>query len=265
METIKNIKLGDIFYIEINKKYFFMQIIHITKDLPPPYDIDYKFGYFIVVFEKSFKELAKSTEELDLVNIYKVKYRPKNSILFVSHWDKFPEIKLKPDSTDYKKHSRYNLIYFGNTKISEKFIPDIHYEFIMPAHFTENSDGVIISHSPNDINWIFYILLQDEERRKDKIKNVELRYFEEWKENIDIDIIIKTEKIIQKFDVSDEKNNTQKELKKSVIGINKLNEKNNFIMTTEAENIYDKLVEISIKHGIKEAEAEKIIEDNRDW
>jgi hypothetical protein len=54
-------------------------------------------------------------------------------------------------------------------------------------------------------------------------------------------------------------------LKKCVLGINKLNEQYNFIMTIEAEDIYKKLIKISKKQGLTEEETEKIIEENRDW
>jgi hypothetical protein len=249
MKILKDIKVGDIFYTQFSKEYYFLQIIHITKDLPPPYDVDYKYGYFIIVFEKSFKELPKSIEELDLINIYKIKYKPKNTILFISHWDVLPEIKINPMTEDYKKHSKYEIKYFGNANVSKSFNPEILSEFILPANNTINRDGIEISHTPAGISWIFYIF---EENVKNKEKEIE-------------EVKIKMENIIQKYEEINDKNMVKRALKKCIIGINNLNRKSNFIMTIEAEEIYSKLISISKKYGIKETETEKIIEENRDW
>ena len=43
--AIENICEGDIYYFNLNKKYFFLQILKIVTDLPAPYDIDFKYGY----------------------------------------------------------------------------------------------------------------------------------------------------------------------------------------------------------------------------
>ncbi|MDR1315534.1 MAG: hypothetical protein LBK13_01565 [Spirochaetales bacterium] len=261
METLKDIKEGDIFYIPFNKKYYFMQIIHITKDLPPPYDVDYKYGYFIILFEKSFNELPETIEDLDLMNIYKIKYKPKDTILFISHWDIAPEIKLNSDMDNYKKYSKYGVKYFGNAKISKEFNPKIDTGFILPAKYKANDDGIRISHTPVDISWIFYRLEEDEKNRNKRFKGIKVKYFKKWLEIIEPEIIIKIENIIQKYENANE--NISRELRKCINAINKLNEKNNFIMTIEAEDIYDLLEELSKKHGIKDFE--KTIEDNREW
>jgi hypothetical protein len=261
METLKDIREGDIFYIPFNKKYYFMQIIHITKDLPPPYDVDYKYGYFILLFEKSFNELPKTIAGLDLMNIYKIKYKPKNTILFISHWDIAPEIKLDPDMDNYKKYSKYEVKYFGNAKVSKKFNPEIDKNFILPGEYKANDEGIRISHTPAPIDWIFYMLESDEKNRNKKARKIKAKYFRKWLETIEPEIIIKIENIIQKYENSCE--NINRELKKCISAINKLNEKNNFIMTIEAEDIYDVLEKISKKHRLKNFE--KIIEDNREW
>ena len=83
-----------------------MQIVHITKDLPPPYDVDYKYGYFITVFEKSYKELPQTIDEINLIEIYRLKNKPKNTILFISHWDIKPEIKISKETDFYRKYSK---------------------------------------------------------------------------------------------------------------------------------------------------------------
>jgi hypothetical protein len=108
---------------------------------------------------------------------------------------------------------------------------------------------------------VFYILEEDEKHKNMKLKKIKPKYFKEWIETIEPEIIIKMENIIQKYEDANE--SISKELKKCMNRINKLNEKNNFIMTIEAEDIYDLLEKISKKHGIKDFE--KIIEENREW
>lgn len=251
METLRNISVGDLYYTQFNKMYYFFQIIHITNDLPPPYDEEcYNYGYFIVLFEKAYSELPKSIGELDLINIYKIKYKPKNTILFISLWDKLPAINIKPETDEYKRYSKYDIKYFGNTTVSKKFVPEILNEFTLPVHYTSNNDGIVIS--PNyvyDISYIFYVFENDNKNKKDEMEKVN----------------VKLKNIIQKYGIIVDKNIVKKELKKCIVGINKLNEKYNFIMTIEAEELYEKLIEISIEKGISEEETEKIIEDNREW
>jgi hypothetical protein len=250
METLRNIKTGDLFYTQFNKMYYFFQIIHITKDLPAPYDEDcFKYGYFIVLFEKAYNELPKSIEELDLINIYKIKYKPKNTILYISYWNNVPEIKMDPEIDDYKKYSRYDVKYFRNTNVSKEFNPKILQDFTLPAHYTVNNDGIKISQSLTDISYIFHIFENDSGNKEEEMKKV----------------AIKMENIIQKYKTINDKDIAGKELKKCIVGINKLNKKYNFIMTIEAEELYEKLIKISKDKGILEEEVEKIIEDNRDW
>jgi hypothetical protein len=261
METLKEPRKGDVFYTQFNKRYYFMQIIHITKDLPPPYDVDYKYGYFIIMFQKAYKKLPKSIDELDLINIYKIKYKPKNTILFISHWAELPEIKMDTETENYKKHSKYEIKYFGNTAVSKEFNPKIYEEYILPAHTTKNNEDILISHKPVDISWLFYILEQDNEYKNKKIEKVNSKYFKGWLETIESEILIKMETIIKKYENANE--NIPKELKKCINAINKLDERYHFIMTMEAEDIYNVLIKISKKHKFNDFE--KIMEENREW
>ena len=263
METLRNIKEGDIFYTQFNKKYYFMQVIHITDDLPPPYDVDYRYGYFIVVFEKPYKELPEIIEELDLINIYKVKDKPKKTLLFISCWGKLPEIGLREWEEGYKKYSKYEIKYFGNSKVSEKLNPAISIQTKLPANYTENDDGIVISPTPAGIGYMFYIFEQDEKYKNKKIEKINPKYFKEWLDTVDLEIIIKIEKIVQKYENANE--NISKELKKCVNAINKLDENNNFIGTIEMEDIYNILEKISKKHGINDSDFEKVVEENREW
>lgn len=266
MIILKKPNAGDIFYTKIGNKFFFMQLIHITTNLPAPYNIgNFKYGYFIVVFEKSFFQLPKSIEELDLNRIYKVKYKPKDVILYVSHWNEFPEIKIKEGRIDAEKHKKYNLLYFGNTNVKSKFEPEIIRDFTMPARCKHDDNGIQISHSPNDLNWIYSVLIQDEKKQNEKKKDIVPKYFKEWLEFVEADAIIKTEKILFTFELECKTKDISKSLKKCVVAINRLNEKLNFITTIEAENLFDKLLSLSKKLGFDDSSANDIIENNRDW
>ncbi|MET3028020.1 hypothetical protein ABXT06_15175 [Flavobacterium sp. UW10123] len=266
MYTLKNPKIGDLFYTQIGKKFFFMQIIHITTNLPEPYDeSQFKYGYFIVVFEKSFFKLPKSIEELDLNKIYNVKYKPKDTILYVSHWNEFPEIKIKNGRIDAEKYKKYELLYFGNTNVTSKFEPEIIRDFTMPAQCKYDDNGTQISHSPDDLNWIYSILIQDEEKQHEKKKKIATKHFHEWIEFVEADAIIKTEKILCTFELECKTKNICTSLKKSIVAINRLNEKLNFITTIEAENLFDKLLSLSKELGLDDFKANEIIENNRDW
>ena len=218
-----------------------------------------------MVFEESFTTLPKSIEELDLNTIYRIKYKPTKSILYISHWSETPEIKVKMGRTNCEIHSKHKLIYFGNTKISNAFEPKIVQDFTMPAKFETNEKGIQISHSPDGINWFYSRILQDQEKQLEKKKNIQPKYFKDWLEYVDTEAIIKSEKIIATFELEAETKNLKKALKKCVSAFNKLNDKLNFIMTIEAENLFNKLIELSVKYGLSENEANEIIENNRDW
>jgi hypothetical protein len=266
MNTIKQIKKGDIFYSEIGKRFYFIQIIHIATGLPEPYDNgEYNNGYFFVVFEQSFTTLPKSIEELDLNTIYRIKYKPTKSILYISHWSEAPEIKVKMGRANCEIHAKHKLVYFGNTKISNAFEPKIVQNFTMPAKFETNERGIQISHSPDDINWFYSRILQDQEKQLEKKKNIQPKYFKNWLEFVDTEAIIKSEKIIATFELEAETRDLKKALKKCVSAFNKLNDKLNYIMTIEAESLLNKLIELSVKYGLSENEANEIIENNRDW
>lgn len=261
----ENIKKGDIFSIFITNKYFFFQVIHIEENLPPLYNIDYKFGYFIVVFDKTFKVLPNSVEELDLCTIYQPKYILKKTILFVSIWNKEPYIQFNKNLMNYDYKDKFKLNFFANTKVCQDFNPKLAEPFIFAGEHTENSNGIQISHSSLSIQMVIWAILEDEKKKSQKRKLITPVYFKEWVEYVDADCILKTEKALTNFDKITEEKLVKKELKKAIVSVNKIEEKFNFITTIEAEDIYEKLIEISISKGISESEAIEIIETGREW
>ena len=257
MTALKDVKTGDIFYTQVGKWYYFFQVIHITDDLPPPYDVSHKFGYFIVVFEKRYEELPATIDEIDLVNIYSAKYTRKGTVLYISHWDKVPEIKVKSN--------RYEIKYFDNCEISDEFNPKIIKKYTMPANCKFDENGIQVSHQPDDINLIFYVLEQDEILRNKKIIEINPKYFKAWAESIQPEIIKKMEKLFDKYLDECTKIGVEKALKKSVKSINKLDETKCFIKTIEAEDIFNKFFEVTQAYQVDEHIVEKIIEENRTW
>lgn len=253
------IQKGDIYFFEICKKFYFLQIIHITTDLSEDYKkAGYCFGYFIVVFEKSFRELPQSMEELDLQTVYKIKTKPRNSLLFISNWNRVPELNIN-------KNVKTKTNYFGNCSVSDSFIPTLSLQFGLPTTGSHNKEGIIISPTAAYFDYIFDRIRDDAEHDHRKRTKIEAKYFEEWIEYVAVEAIIKTEKIIATFESEAGMKGVRKALIKCIAAINKLNNKLNFIYSIEAENLVDTITELSQKHGLSEREAIEIIENNRTW
>lgn len=256
-----DLKTGDIFYVKINNTYYFLQIIHIEQTN----DSKNKFGYFLVVFDKTFTHLPKSTAELDLQKIYQPKYLWKKTTLYAGIWNSEPNIKFRKDLMYYDLKDKYQLTYFGNTRICEQFNPEIIYDFSVQNQCKSNENGITITYHHLALQVIFWGLEQEEKGKTKKKLSVKPVYFKEWLEYVDPEQIIKTEKIIAKFENIADKKILLKELKKSVLSINKLDDKDTFITTTEAEDIVDKLTKIALSKGLDKANIEQQIETNREW
>ena len=241
MKTLKEIKVGDLFYTQFNDLYYFLQIVHTNNDTSPSNGSSPKYGYFIVVFEKAYNELPKSIEDLDLINVY----------------------KINPEIFKYEDILEFNIRYFGNTKVLKQFCPSNRLEdFALPTNLTETDEGIKVLNDPDLLEHIFFHLKYENKKRSKKIN---LKYFPEWVEYVDMNKITKIEKIIAAFENNCNKESAKKSLKKCIVGINKLDAKDHFLHTTEREDLYEKLMNISMEMGISEKDAEKIIEDNRDW
>jgi len=259
--VIQDIKPGDIFYVEINKTFYFLQVIRVVETE----DQLNKFGYFIVFFEKTFRELPKSVKELDLQRIYQPKYIWKKTVLFTGIWNSEPNIKFRTDLMYYEMKNKYRLTFFDNLKVSDMFSPEISDDFSYNIQCRTNEEGIDITY--NHLAWqvILWGLEQEEKGKTKKRNNTVPIYFKEWLEYIEPENIVKTEKIISRFEQGADQAQVAKELKKCVLAIQKMDEKQSFISTIEAEDITDKLIEIASKRGLNEAEAENIIGQHREW
>jgi hypothetical protein len=271
----KNPQKGDIFYVQVNKKYFFMQVIHLAENLPAPYNSpNFKHGIFVLFFQKTFNQLPTTIADLDLQTIYQPKFIWKKTLFYFSLWGTEPHIKFDASLMRYDYKDKYALTFFGNAAVSNVLNPSIIEQFGMPAIGVDNENGIQISHSPQSIQGIIWAIEEDE-KGKTKTKNsITPRYFTEWLENVEPDCIIKTEKILHDFELQEVElkelelkvtAQAEKALKKAVLALNKLEEKMGFIYTIEAENLHEKLIELSIKKGIAEQIAQTIIDENRDW
>jgi hypothetical protein len=259
--ALTDIKTGDIFYVEINKTFYFLQIIHIEHTN----DRKNKFGYFLVVFEKTFKVLPTSIADLNLQKIYQPKYLWKKTTLFAGIWNNEPNIKFRKDLMYYDLKDKYLLSYFDNTTVCQNFDPQIIYEFAPQNRSESNNDGIEITYQHLALQVIFWGLEQEEKGKTKKKLSVKPKYFTEWLEYVDPAKIVKTEKLIAKFENNTDRKTALIELKKSVIGINKLDEKETFITTIEAENLIEKLTDIALSKGFDNAEVRQQIETNRTW
>jgi hypothetical protein len=266
----KNPKIGDIFYVIVNKKYFFMQVINLTENLPDPYNArTLKYAIFVVVFQKTFNQLPESIADLDLQNIYQPKFIWKKTLFYFSLWGSEPHIKFDPALMNYDYKDKYSLTFFANAKVSNALNPSIDGQFGMPAISTDNENGIQISHSPMGLQVIIWAIEQDEKGKTKKKNSITPRYFCEWLEYVEPDCIIKTEKILAAFEdaIDDETKSAEpaKALKKAVLALNKLEEKLGFIYTIEAENLHEKLIELATKKGLSQQQAAEMIDENRDW
>ena len=258
--ALTDIKTGNIFYVEINKTFYFLQIIHIEQTN----DTKNKFGYFLVVFDKTFKTLPTSIADLNLKKIYQPKYLWKKTTLFAGIWNNEPNIKFRKDLMYYELKDKYRLTYFDNTTVCPNFEPQISYEFEPQNQYQSNEDGIQITYQHLALQVIFWGLELEEKGKTKKKLSVQPEYFKEWIDYVDPEKIVKTEKIITKLKNNTDNKTALKELKKSIIAINKLDEKETFIYTIEAENLVDKLTEIGLSKGLDNEEIAKQIE-NRTW
>lgn len=263
--AVSNIKLGDIYYVQVNKRYYFLQVIHIAENVAHPYGEQYQFGYFIVVLNQTFLELPTAIDGIDLTSIFQPKYIWRKTLFYFGLWDKEPCIRFDKSLMRYDYKDKYTLVKFGNAPVAETFKPAIDLQFSMPVICEENDDGVKISPSLSSIQTVIWAIEEEEKGKIKKRNAIVPRYFNEWLEYLEPDCIVKTEKIIAKFSEAEVLKLLQKELKKAVIAINKLDEKYNFISTIEAENLVEKLLEISITKGMLQQEAMEIVDSNRDW
>ena len=259
--ALKDIKTGNIYYVEINKTFYFLQVIHIVQTD----DNKNKFGYFLVVFDKTFRTLPTSIVDVDLKKIYQPKYLWKKTTLFAGIWNDEPNIKFRKDLMYYDLKDKYKIVFFGNSDVNETFDPKIiMYNSSSGNYVRFNDDGIEVTHQSLALQVILWGLEQEEKGKTKKKISIRPKYFKEWLEYVDPDKIVKTEKIVAKFECSSDSKTFLKELKKSVLSINKLDEKETFITTIEAENLVDKLTEIGLSKGLNNEEIAKQI-DNRAW
>ncbi|MBB6497985.1 hypothetical protein [Pedobacter cryoconitis] len=257
----EDLKPGDVFYVKVNKTFYFLQVIHAAETQ----DQLNRFGYFVVFFEKTFRKLPESAKELDLQRIYKPKYIWKKTILFAGIWNSEPNIKFRTDLMYQEMKSKYKLIFFDNLKVSSSFNPEISEDFSYNVQCRTNDEGIDITY--NHLAWqvILWGLEQEEKGKTKKRSSTIPIYFKDWLEYVEPENIVKTEKTISTFEQGTDQTGATKELKKCVLAINKIDGKQSFISTIEAEAIIDKLIEIASGRGLNEAEAEKVIELHREW
>lgn len=264
---VENIKEGNIYYFKLNKKYFFFQVLKIVTDLPAPYNIDFKFGYYIAIFQKTFIELPKTLAELDLSTIYITKHYWKNSTCYFSLWNKESCIKFYENLMSYELKDKYKISYFGNYEIQEfdKFKPPLVPQFSMPSN-CKYHNGVKNSHSPVSFQAILTALEFEEKERDKKRISIKPIYFKEWSDYIISDALLKTEKAILQFQQKESRQKTKENaLKKCIETLNKIDEKYSHIGTIERDEIYEKLLSITSTKEIDEQIAVKIIEKYREW
>lgn len=263
----KNAKEGDIYYFLIDKKYYFLKIIKTaTRLLETKFNEKITFfRYFLIVFEKSYSKLPNDKIETDFVNIYQIKHKPKNALLYTLYEDRTVELKIDERDALYEKKEMFDLHYWKNEGDKNEYCPKIITENVSPIEWTANENGVQISPTPAKMGYIFGRIESDLKHKNKKLQKITPKYFLHWVNEIDTDIIIKMEKIFDKYLSECNKNGIEKPVKKCIKSINKLDENEHFIGTIEREDIIAKLFEITKPYNIDEKIMEGIIEENRDW
>ncbi|MDR1912385.1 MAG: hypothetical protein LBQ52_08595 [Helicobacteraceae bacterium] len=259
-----NPKEGDIFYFNMNGRYYFFQIVKTRID--EKYTA-MKYQYYIVVFEKSYTSPPTDKSEIDLAKIYRVKDRPKNTLLYIVSAYETPTLQIVHwEQTYYEKDKmKIDITYWGNEKVNtDNFIPQIITETTFPINVVEK-DGIEISPTPAHFGYIYSIIESDLIYKNKKAVKITAKYFKGWIGATDSDIILKIEKIIDVFEKDCKTNGVEKSLKKCIKSINSLDNKETFIYMIEAENIHDTLIKISRNNGFDETKAVEIIDKERDW
>jgi hypothetical protein len=256
-------KEGDIYYFIVEKKYYFLKIIKIdTRTVETKLNGKEKlFCYYIIVFEKSYSKLPTNRNEMDFVNVYRIKYKPKNTLLYITCEYNTMELKIDKEDALYKTKELFNLHYWLNEGDRNEYIPKI---IIKRVSWTENENKILVSPTGAKIGYILDRIIDDIKYKNKKILKVSPKYFSRWINEIDTDIIIKVEKILNKYLEEYNKISVEKSLKKCIKDINKLDKIEHFIGTIEAENIFDTIMEIS-KGNYDKNIIEKIINENREW
>jgi len=272
--TIEKINEGDIYYFNLNKRYFVFQVLKIVTDLPAPYDINYKYGYYIAVFKKTFKDIPKS-KNLDLKRVFVDKYYRKNTAGYFSIWNnKEPSIKCKNSNLKkYKLKAKPEFTYLENRPVDDfkKFNPPLLPLFSMgggePIYVEDYPNG--ISNYPEviiSIDQVLIQILEEEKSRNKKNEKINPIFFPDWLDYIDGTALLKTEKAISIFELKEgSKRVKENALKKCIEKLNMIDEKLSHIGTIEREDIIEKLMEIATLKEITEDVADNIIEENRDW
>ncbi|MGB4812094.1 MAG: hypothetical protein WBP13_06390 [Methylophilaceae bacterium] len=261
----ENIQLGDIFYIQVSQRYYFLQVIHVTENATELYGQSFNFGYFLMVLNKTFLELPSAIDELDLIHIYQPKFIWKKTLFYFGLWDKEPRICFDETLMHFDYKDKYPLIKFGNTPVSPDLSPAISRQFSLPLNVVYNEDDVQISASPASIQLIIWAIEEEEKGKLKKRVAINPHYFKEWLDYVEPSCIVKIEKIITQFDMSNIEEDIQKALKKAVMDINKLDDKFSFIGTIEAEAIVEVLTEIAEKRGQTDQQAILTIDQHRNW
>ena len=258
----KNAKEGDIYYFVIDKRYYFLKIAKIVKDKA-------LFKYFIVVFEKSYSKLPASSDDVDFKSIYKIKYKPKNHLLHIMYTTDTSEIKIDRNDIAYENKDKYDFHYWANENDKGEYNPKIIFDSSDTFHFgeveIEDENGIRLLADSAKVGYLFGRIEEDLKHKNKKMLKISPKYFPHWADDVEVDIIIKMEKLFDKYLEECNKIGVEKALKKCVKSINKFNEKEYFIYTIESENIFDKIFEITKPFSIDESVIEKIIEENREW
>ena len=258
--AIKDFKIGDVYYVEMNKTFYFFQI---AKILLPTVESDNKYAIFMVALKQTFKRIPNSLEELNLSEVYIFKYIWKNYSFFCQFLEDDVHLKFDKRLMYYDLKDKYKLQFFGNATVPEKYEPELIFPPTRNFYGKSTDDCIWITPcGASSVNVFFWVLNQEDTKKNKKQKPYDALYFEYWKEFVENNHIKKIEGFLYKWQQSDK--NTEAEMKKCLKSINDYEAKNGVIYTTEAEDLYQKMIDIAKEKEISEDKAINILE-NRMW
>jgi hypothetical protein len=256
---------GDIFYFHLMGRYYFLQVIDVRQVVGRG-GLQERL-YLMVVFEKSFATLPVEVSELNLRDIYRVKSKPRNCLLYIVTSDPDGGVSIsRTSSGGYEDYKDIKVHRFGSATPAARFEPDIvipHSFF--PVNAIEDDAGIDVTPNWAEFTYVFDRIENDRRLRTEKLGAFTPVYFGTWRDEVDTGALLKMEKIFAALDLEADAKAFLKKLKGVVSEINKLERKTPFIYTIEAEDIMTVFDAMMARRQIPADEGMTVIERHREW
>lgn len=237
---------GDVYSFKVGELRYLLQYIHVTAEADHAQP-QFRFRGHVVVFENGYKAVP---DRPNLRRIYRIKSRPKGQLLYVLLFGPKPGLPR-------------GLSHWGRVEPSGSWIPDIELSPQMPVARRE-VDGVEIT--PQFARFQYVRGRIEDDQRRSTHAAVDPDLFPQWLETIDGAVIVQAENLIGALrDRIAHGKKVSTALATCLRALNKLDGREAFIGTIEAEDLFEVLTAEAAKGGVPDAEAAEIIDQLRDW